>query len=244
MIEGEILFTLINNINIHYEVKGEGKPIVLLHGWGANSYTFEGLVKHLEQSFRVITVDLPGFGESEIKEALSVEQVSEVIRRLLIFLNIEKPIILGHSYGGRIGIKYCSKYQAERLILVASAGIKQNLSISKKIRIMVYKTLKKMHISLNMGSSDYKNASPILKKMLVMTINEDLSEDLKQIKIPTLLIWGKDDNVTKLLDAKKMEELIDDSGMVVMENCGHFPYLEQPVYFKIVLDSFLSASND
>ena len=99
-----IIYININDIKIHYKVEGEGKPIILLHGWGANLNTFNNISKSLSENFKVYSIDLPGFGESVIGLPLSIDEVTNIIREFVNKLEIDKPIILGHSYGGRMRI--------------------------------------------------------------------------------------------------------------------------------------------
>ncbi len=235
---------IVNDQPIAFDVSGSGQNVILLHGWGANRYTFNNLYKHLSKNYRTYIIDLPGFGESdEPKTALSIEELCDLIFAFVIKLNIYDPIILGHSYGGRIAIKYASKYSVKKLILVSSAGIKQELTFKKKTSQKIYKFLKKYNIKLNLGSKDFKNASLIKKQMLVKAVNEDQSEDLKLIKCSTLLIWGSQDNTTKIVDAKKMKELISNSGLVIIKDASHFPYLDNFTYFALVLDSYLGCDD-
>lgn len=201
--------------------------------------TFQGLKKELSGNFKVYAVDLPGFGESEIGMPLSVEEVADILREFIIKMNISKPIILGHSYGGRIGIIYAAKYEVSKLVLVSAAGIKQKLNVSKKIKVKLYKALKKCHIPVKMGSQDYKNADNVKRAMLVNAVNTDLQSYMKKIKVPTLLIYGANDEVTPLSVAKKIEKTIKGAVLIQMEESSHFPYLERPNYFVLILTSFL-----
>ncbi len=229
----------ISNITIHYEVKGEGKPILLLHGWGASLRTFEKLSASLSEHFLVYSIDLPGFGQSDIGVPLSISEVAELMALFCQSLKIEKPIILGHSYGGRIAIMYASKYPLDKLVLVSSAGIKQKLKFSKKLKIRVYKMFKKLHLPVKMGSQDYQNADHVRRKMLVQAVNQDLREEMRQIKVPTLLLYGTDDQVTPLSMGETIKNTIPNAYLIPIEECGHFPYLERPSYFNLVLMSFL-----
>lgn len=228
-----------NDFNLHYEVIGEGKPILLLHGWGASLRTFEKLARDLSSLYQVYSIDLPGFGESEIGVPLSVSEVSDVIYQFCKELHIDNPILLGHSYGGRVAIVYASKYPVNKLILVSAAGLKQKLKISKKIKIRVYKMFKKLHIPVKMGSTDYQNADNVKRIMLVQAVNQDLKNEMKKIKVPTLMLYGKDDDVTPLALAKGIKNSIEQSVLIELEDCGHFPYLDRPSYFTLVLMSYL-----
>ncbi len=228
-----------DGIELSYSKTGEGYPIVLLHGWGANKNTFLKLSKNLEDRFTIYSIDLPGFGESEIGLPLNLYEVTDIIYHFCQKLKIEKPILLGHSYGGRIAIIYASKYPVYKLILVSSAGIRQPLSIKKKLKVRIFKIFKKLNIKVKMGSKDYIDSDNVKRKMLVDAVNSDIKEEMKKIDVETLLIYGQKDETTPVSLGKNIEKNIKGSALVTLENCGHFPYLEQPTIFQLILDSFL-----
>lgn len=226
-------------MNINYAEKGNGKPLILLHGWGASLSTFNNVIEEFCEEFRVYAVDLPGFGESDVLLPLNVYEVCDVLREFVLKLNIINPIILGHSYGGRIAIIYASRYDVSRLVLVSAAGVKQKLRFNKRFKIRVYKALKKCHIPIRMGSKDYLNADNVKRIMLVNAVNTDLSSELRNIKCPTLLIYGDKDEVTPVELGNKIKSLITGSYLIVMEECDHFPYLRRCNYFCLIVMSFL-----
>ena len=93
------------------------------------------------------------------------------------------------------------------------------------------------------GSADYAAASPMMRSILSKCVNEDLKRALPSIKAPTLLIWGENDTATPLSDAKTMERLIPDAGLVSFPGCGHYSFLDNPVQFAAVLRSFLNSNS-
>ncbi|MCM1130384.1 MAG: alpha/beta hydrolase [Roseburia sp.] len=212
---------------------------MLLHGWGASLLTFNKLAKTLSNNFKVYRIDLPGFGESAVGVPLGVEEIAEIIHDFVVELGLEAPILCGHSYGGRVAIVYASKYSVEKLVLISSAGLKQKLKFSKWFKIRVYKILKKCHLPVKMGSTDYQNADNVKRIMLVKAVNTDLKKELKRIAAPTLLLYGTKDTVTPLSLGYKMKEHIYNSELIELEECGHFPYLERPSIFSLILMSFL-----
>lgn len=234
------MYKNIEGFNIYYDDTMFGEEtIILLHGWQANRNTFNRLISFLEEEYRIISIDLPGFGETIIERPYSVREVSNVIHELLDTLGIKNPIILGHSYGGRIAISYASMYETKKLILVDSAGLKKRLNIFLKLKVLFYKTFKRF--GLKMGSSDYQNSEGILRKMLVMTVNDDLSLEMGIINAPTLMIYGENDKVTPLKEANKINKKIKNSKLIVMPDAGHFCYLDRPKYFNLILNAFLNG---
>lgn len=201
--------------------------------------TFSKLAKALSSNFKVYSIDLPGFGQSSIGVPLGIEEIADILYKFIEKFQIERPIICGHSYGGRIGIVYASKYPVDKLVLISSAGLKQKLKISKKLKIRIYKMLKKCHLPVKMGSTDYRNADNVKRIMLVKAVNKDLTEYMYKITAPTLLIYGEKDDVTPVVMANQIKERIKGASLIVMEECGHFPYLERASFFTIILMSFL-----
>ena len=237
----------IKNIDINYTQYGSGKRnIVLLHGWGQNIEMMNPIGTKLEKDATITVIDLPGHGKSEEpKEAITIYDYCDVVKELLDKLKIKKPILIGHSFGGRISIIYASLYDTEKLILLGAPCIRKNTKVSLKVKML--KTLKKVpglnkmegFAKKHIGSRDYKNASETMRKILVNTVNEDLTECAKKIKCPTLLIWGTNDQAVPYSDGQELEKLIKDCGLVTYENCTHYAYLERLGQTVNVLNSFI-----
>lgn len=88
------------------------------------------------------------------------------------------------------------------------------------------------------GSSDYRNSTPRMRAIMSKCVNEDLRYAMPSIKAPTLLIWGEEDTATPLSDAKIMESLIPDAGLVSFPGCGHYSFLDNPFGFSAAVKSF------
>lgn len=236
----------IRNININYIQYGSGSDVVLLHGWGQNIAMMKPIGHRLQKNHRITILDFPGFGESEEpKTALTVYDYCEILEELLKKLKVKKPVIMGHSFGGRIAIIYASRNEVEKVVLFGSPCIRKEVKPSLKLRML--KSLKKIpginklegFAKNHMGSRDYKNASEIMKKILVNVVNEDLSECAKKINVPTLLIWGDRDTEAPVEDAKELEKIIPDAGLIVLPNSTHYAYLENLPQVINILNNFL-----
>lgn len=254
------MFTEIDGLKINYVCEGEGENVLLLHGWGSNIKLFDIMIKHLAPYYKVYAPDMPGFGESdEPKTAWCVDDYVDFVLAFCKKMGIEKTILLGHSFGGRVIIKLNARLskslEIPKIILTDSAGIMPKRSFASKVRTRCYKIgksflstglMKKIapnaleNLRKKNGSADYNAASPIMRQCLVKVVNEDLTHLLEKITAPTLLIWGENDDATPLSDGKKMEELIPDAGLVTLKNAGHYAFLEQWYTFSRVLDSFLN----
>ena len=245
----------INGLNFHYTVEGSGSPVILMHGWGCNLTTLASVEKVAVENHTVYNVDFPGFGLSqEPSEVWGVEKYTQLIEELVKVENIENPILLGHSFGGRVGILYSSRNQVKKLILVDAAGVKPRRSLKYYLKVYSFKISKRLmpliygkegaqkrieEARAKRGSSDYNNATPMMRAILSKVVNEDLKYCMSQIKAPTLLIWGENDTATPLRDAQTMEKLIPDAGLVSFPGCGHYSFLDNPIQFAAVLRSFL-----
>ena len=247
----------LSGLNFHYTVQGGGAPIILMHGWGCNLTTLQSVEKVAMENHTVYNVDFPGFGESqEPSQVWGVEEYTQLIEQFVKAENIENPILLGHSFGGRVGILYSSRNKVNKLILVDAAGVKPRRSLKYYFKVYTYKLGKKLMpliygkeraqqridaMRAKRGSSDYNNASPMMRAILSKVVNEDLKEKMPLIKAPTLLIWGENDTATPLRDAKIMERLIPNAGLVSFPGCGHYSFLDNPFQFAAVLRSFLNS---
>ncbi|NLC88258.1 MAG: alpha/beta hydrolase [Clostridiaceae bacterium] len=247
----------INGKKINYEVKGEGKSVVLLHGWLCSLETMEPLAKHLCKNFKVYSIDIIGFGKSELPDKpLNTNDFGDFLNELLKKLKIEDPILIGHSNGGRTIINYAGRNlgKVNKIILIDSAGIIPKRKLKYYLRTYTFKLLKNIFKILpktemvnnikdralgKFGSSDYKNSPDVLKKTMSIILNEDMKDIMPNIKAPTLLIWGENDTATPVQDGKTMERLIPGSGLIVYKNSGHFSYLDNLSNCLIVLDEFL-----
>lgn len=225
----------INGLDINYLDFGNKKKdaIVLLHGWGQNIQMMQMLGEPFKKDYRIIAVDFPGFGLSpEPKSVMDVSDYTILIEELLKKLDVKEPILVGHSFGGRVSVKYASRNKVKKVILLSPALRGHDKKGLKTKMLKFLKTVPgiknlegwaKNHI----GSRDYKAASPIMKDVLVKTVNEDLSDDARKIKAPVILIYGDMDSEVPEEDTKEYERLIPDCGLILYEGCTHYAYLER-----------------
>ncbi len=246
----------INGIDVRYLTAGTGADIVLLHGWGCDHTIWEGVQRHLEQNFRVTSIDLPGFGGSgEPSVPWGIEEYAASLEQFLKQTGITEPILFGHSHGGRVSLLYASRNPVRKMVLVDAAGVKPRRSLKYYAKVWSFKAMKRLapvflgrkkademieRRLARSGSADYKAASPVMRATLSKLVNTDLRRAMPQLTAPTLLVWGSADTATPLRDAKIMEKLIKDSGLVVFEGAGHYSFLERPAQFAAVIDSFLA----
>jgi pimeloyl-ACP methyl ester carboxylesterase len=261
----------IDGIDVNYRDEGFGKAIVLLHGWGANIELFDGIFNLLKENYRVVALDMPGFGKTpEPNRVWGVPDYTRFVIKFIEALELEDVIILGHSFGGRVAIlmastdhaskfeEYPRNFRISNLILVDSAGIKPVRTFKYYFKVYTYKAGKKIlgnpfvkwlwpdalkNFKKGRGSADYAAASDRMKAILTKTVNLDLTENLPLIKQDTLLIWGSNDTATPLADGQKMEKLIPNSGLAVINGVGHYSFLEGKYTFDKILLSYLNSLN-
>lgn len=247
------MYKNIRNININYVTYGNenGDNLVLLHGWGQNIKMMRPLGDRLKSKYRITIIDLPGFGgSSEPTEIISVYDYANIVKELLDELNIKKPNLVGHSFGGKVSIIYASKYDVNSLVLLASPFCKEIKKLSLKTKIL--KKLKKVPVlnklesfaKKHIGSQDYRNASETMRKILVEHVNLDVVEDAKKITAPTILIWGTNDTEVSINRAYELEKLIKDSAVIEYEGCTHYAYLERIDQTVRIIDNLITGGKN
>lgn len=232
---------------VNYIQYGEGKDIILLHGWGQNIEMMKPIGDNLAGNFRITIIDFPGFGESEEpSEAWNISNYANMLELLVKELKIKKPIVMGHSFGGRVAIRYSANNPIEKLVLFGSPCVRLQQKQPLKVRILKkLKTLPGMDkfgefMKKYIGSRDYKAASPMMRQILVNTVNEDLSAYASQIEEPTLLIWGDNDTEAPIEEAKMLEKIMPDAALIVLPGT-HYAYLENLGQVINILYSFLNG---
>ena len=251
------MFIKIDNLNINYEKKGRGDDILILHGWGTSLESFRAIIDELSKTNTVYALDFPGFGMSdEPSTPWDVNDYSVFTKKFMDQMDINNPVLLGHSFGGRVSIVLSSMYNFDKIILAGCAGIKPARTMKYYTKVYTYKTIKHMsrvfpfNIILKdfmtlyrskAGSSDYNAASEMMKKVFIKVVNEDLRRYMPSIKSNTLLIWGEHDTATPLSDGHIMNDEIKNSGLAVMKGASHFMYLERPSEFLAIVKSFLKG---
>lgn len=238
----------INNVNVNYIQYGEGKDVLLLHGWGQNIQMMRPIGDNLCSNHRITIIDFPGFGESdEPSTPWTIDDYSLLIENLVKALNIRKPIVMGHSFGGRVAIRFSANNPIEKLVLFGSPCIRENKKLPLSTRILKkIKTLPGMdklgeEMKKYIGSRDYKAASPIMRQTLVNVINEDLSSYARKIEEPTLLIWGEADTEAPVDDARELEKIMIDAALIILPGT-HYAYLENLGQVINILNSFLKEN--
>lgn len=235
----------IKNVDINYIQYGKGKDILLLHGWGQNIEMMKFLGDRLCNNNRITILDFPGFGESgEPESAWSIGDYSLMLEEFVNRLGIKKPIVIGHSFGGRVAIRYSANNSIEKLVLFGAPCIRIDSNLPFSVKLL--KKLKQLpglntfgeKMKKYIGSRDYKAASPVMRQTLVNVVNEDLSSYARKIEEPTLLIWGENDTEAPLNDARDLEKIMIDAALIVLPGT-HYAYIENLNQVVKIIESFI-----
>jgi pimeloyl-ACP methyl ester carboxylesterase len=248
---------IINNQLISFVKQGSElaeQTLLFLHGWRSNKEVWNGVVSKLisgSANKLVYAIDLPGFGASPVpKEDWGVSDYANLVAEFISKLDLKNVIVVGHSFGGRVGIKLASTRTdlVKKLVLVDAAGFaassakKSTIGFAAKIvkpifRLKFMQGLRKK-IYKQIGAEDYV-ATPELQKIFVKVVNEDLSENMKRILQPTLIVFGENDTDTPTSTGEKMHSLILNSSFILLKNAGHFSFIDQSSEFIKILKEFI-----
>jgi pimeloyl-ACP methyl ester carboxylesterase len=251
---------LINNLTVNYKIAGEGPAFLVLHGWGGSSDSWFEVEEILaKKNYRVIALDLPGFGKSAPPtQPWSVQNYSDFIFEFVQRLNLESFFLLGHSFGGRIAIKFSGQHpeKLKSLIFCDAAGIKFEPGIKTKTILAAAKIGNTIFSSrlfsimkewarnifyFLLRNKDYVKANGVMRETIKKALNEDLLPDLPKIKVKTLIVWGKEDKLLPVQCAYVFKEKIAGSQLEIMPKVGHSPHLEAPEKLAQIIVSFLKS---
>ncbi len=246
------------------EVKHSNKPVlVLLHGIGASAERWLHTIPILAKHYRLIIPDIIGFGYSDkplIEYTLPF--FVEFLKNFLKKLKIGKMILVGSSFGGLLAIEYALKVnKIENLILVSPAGFTKHPTPEFKLYMTaaLYPTHENVAHAFKEFSYDPKKVSEKTNKEFINRMNypnakhafmstawsikhnPDLKDRISKIKVPTLLIWGRQDKILPVYYSRKFK--IPDIKTVIMDHCGHTPHVEKPTEFSNYVLKFLKSQN-
>lgn len=244
---------IVNNQLIGYLANGTAgeKCLLFLHGWRSQKEIWNNVIAQLS-SHQVYALDLPGFGKSQTPlNPMTVGDYAGVVAGFIKKLDLKNVIIIGHSFGGRVGIKLAARHSEliSKLVLVDSAGFamsegKKNLiNTAAKIVKPIFKPKfmqglrKKIYNAI--GSEDYVATPGVMTEIYVNTINEDLTEDMKKITSPTLIVFGDQDTATPPEFGERTHSLIPNSQFQILKNAGHFSFLDKSEEFESQLIDFI-----
>ncbi|HET7060109.1 MAG TPA: alpha/beta hydrolase [Candidatus Saccharimonadales bacterium] len=247
---------IVDKLLTQYELSGEGKLILLLHGWSQTAKNLGQLQKELAASHQVLAVDLPGFGATQTPDAAwDLDDYAEFLKDLLQKLNLPQPYaVIGHSNGGALAVRAVSlgELRPDKLVLLAASGVRTN-SHAKRL---IFKFIAKAGNAATIWLPEHRRAAlrkrlygaagsdmltaPHLQDTFKKTVRQDVQGDAAAIKTPTLLIYAADDQDVPVADGKQYNKLIKNSRLEVIEQAGHFVHTDQPEKVTQLVEEFLA----
>ncbi len=239
----------IDGVTTNYEIFGEGKPFLILHGWGSNCERWAPVAELISQGkpggagpFKVVVVDLPGFGKSStLPMPWDTNKYINWIEQFIKEIGLSDFYILGHSFGGALASKITVKHaqDVKKVFLVSAACVRTKTTqksflkrIAKVVKILhflpYYSFFRKAVYKFIICKSDYVYVDGVMKQTYLNVIGEDLSFHLPFIKVPTVIIWGSKDESTPIEDAHLINSKIKDSKLVIINDAGHDLNRKQP----------------
>lgn len=260
----------VHNLNIHYYRGGpaSGETLVLLHGFAADKDNWLRFSRPLTQDYRVIALDLPGFGDSDLPPgSYDVGTQAERLADILDELGVQQAHVLGNSMGGQIAALFAARYpeRVRSLALFANAGIesphkselyqlltsgspnplvvKQPQDFDKLLRfVFVEPPYLPESLKRYLGERAMAKAThydQVFKQLVERPV--PLTPELPKIQAPTLLLWGRQDRVLDVSSIEVMQPLLNKPNVVIMDNVGHAPMLERPEESALLYRGFLEG---
>lgn len=229
---------IVDKLYVNYEITGQGKLILLLHGWGDSAKTFKELQNYLSEKFKTVALDLPGFGGSQPpRQVWGLDEYSDFLSSFLSKLDLPIPYaVIGHSNGGALAIRALGKgkLKTNKLVLLASSGIRSNKSTRRFVTVIVTKIGKAVTFWLPLS---YKQnlrrwlygtigsdllISPQLEETFKKTVRQDVQNEAAKIKIPVLLLFATNDPAIPLSDGRRFHNLMENSQLIEIDSQDHF----------------------
>ena len=248
-------FNLIKEKEYSYIEEGDGFPIIVLHGLMGNLSNFNEVTRFFkERNFKVIMPVLPIYELPLLKT--SVKELAKFLDDFIIHKKIKDFVLMGNSLGGHIGLYYTKMFnKAKGMILTGSSGLYEKGMGSGYTKRGDYNVIKKkveeVFYSPEVASKELVdevfetvNDRSKLIKILAMAksaIRHNMGADLPKMKLPTCIIWGKNDNVTPPNVADEFHKLLPNSNLFWINKCGHAPMMEHPSKFNKILFDWLSS---
>lgn len=244
---------VIDDLLTNYQEMGNGKVVLLLHGWADSLSTFRDLQAKLSENYRVIALDLPGFGKTEIpKTVWGLENYAEFINHFLTKMQAKDlKALIGHSNGGALAIKALStnNVKSEKLVLIASAGVRNKLKTRKLAIKAIAKTgkaatfwlpedqKKKLQKKLYGTVGSDMLVAPHLQETFKKTVAQDIQADAETVAIPTLLIYAQNDSAVPVSDGEQLTKIMPNAKLVILPEAGHFVHHDKPdEVFELIKD--------
>lgn len=262
-------YIYIDDIRINFMKKGKGEPLLLVHGFIGSILIFENIIDALSKNYTVFALDLIGFGFSDKRMILDYSQknVAKLAIKFMSKQQVNKFVLLGHSMGGEIALNMDYNYpeNIKKLILVSSSGyislppllnlIKKNKYICQLFLKVFLKNYFIVKLSFKFiffnkdkfGNSVFNRLYSILNhipldtlyKLILNADSGEIGDKIKFITVDTLILWGKNDCLFPLIYGKKLSKDLQNSKLIILDNCGHIPFMERPKSFIHIVENYI-----
>lgn len=245
-----------------YRELGDGKPLLILHGWGVDSSVFVPLMQKMSAYRRCIALDFPGFGGSDLPpKAMTVPEVADVVSQFIDQMKLQSCDLLAHSFGGRVSLELLARdvnqTRFDKILITGGAGMKPRRTWRFYYRKYLAKTLKApfalLPVSLrerglealrktalwkSLGSSDYQQLQGVMRETFVKTVNYYQESLLPTIGHSILLLWGENDDATPMYQAERLEKGLKNAALVKIAKAGHYAFLDQSAQFEAIAKAY------
>lgn len=242
---------IVDGTPIAYTDEGTGPVLVFVHGWRDSKETWQPISKALRSNHRCIALDLPNFGASgQNAEATTLDAYAHAIRQFLRKTAVDDYTLVGHSMGGQIAVHGVGKavLVPSKLILVASAGVRDEKQTQKKLLRGLSKPLRhivpasmKAKFYKQIGSDYDPSLNPVLKSTIDHVLNADVQSVAAGITVPTLLVYGENDTAAPPRFGKRLQSAIKGSQYVEIAGSDHWLHQHSVDDVVRVLQEFMSA---
>ncbi len=242
-----------NDGNFKYVEAGEGEVLLLLHGLFGALSNFTDLITHFSQNFKVVLPFLPIY-ELPLRQA-TLPNLVKFVEEFVAYKNYPNVMVLGNSLGGHISLVYTLNNLpiVKAMILTGSSGLFENAMggsfpkrgnyeyIKDKVEYTFYSPETATKELVDEVFEIVNNRSKAMRVVSVAksAIRHNMAQELPNITVPTMLIWGRNDNITPAFVAEDFQKLLPNAQLAFMEECGHAPMMEKPQEFIEHLDRFL-----
>ena len=254
---------------VHYTDEGKGFPVLMIHGFGGAYTNFSKLADLMKNDYRVIRIDLPGFGLSDFPEVSPnenyLEDYREYVSFLLDTLHLDSVYVIGNSMGGAVTWMAAVDHpdKVKKIVLLDPAGYDSE-KVAGKLAMFKYKSVRgifekgmplfmswqgarksyfkddSLEEAVVIRNNKFTNRQGNIRHMLNLALSKQFPDSalIQKVSVPTLIVWGKEDEIIPLFHAERFHRDIKGSELVIIDQCGHCPMMEEPQKTKELSEKF------
>lgn len=224
---------------IFYSDSGKGPVVVFIHGWLESHIAFDNLIKILSSKYRCISIDLPGFGESDMIEKVTLNKISKTVEGLLNNIGVKKYYLVGHSLGGAVTLIYADKHQesVNKIVLISPfVTFKQfSRSIFYLIRNFIPVVISKI---LNWKKPNLYAVNAF--KIAYLLSSTDLYKYLRSVRKDILLVYGTKDSLLSIRPLQPLLGIMNNIHLAIFQDVRHYIFTYNSEELAEKIDLFFS----